>query len=604
MGPKVSCAAEGLLHGVVGSDTDENGWTRPQRFTAGQLKALGSCRAWHPGLYRQLAAATAGVSLQFETDSSNVWLEAEMDPMPRGSAAVVADVERYGTGVTPPYDGFSADVDDAHLPLALPDEGGLVSFCVDVAESPEPGVQRLPGMGGASTHRVTIWLPCLGGCEVRSVMGDGTFIEPVAERGQLLVLGDSIAQGYVTCDPGLAWPCRLAAQLGLDLLNQGVGGQVFQPGTLVGMAGAVRPEHIVVEFGANYRFEPCQAGRVEQEVRTYLYEVAATWPEVPTWVMTTLPYTEVAYPNHPRSCFAEVDAIIRRCAARHGSMRVVDGSALLDAGDLARLLADGSDHPGAAGQAMLADRLGFAVVARTEDEPLRRERALSLLSRSGEKGLPLVETLRRGVGEVLLAQRGCVLLRATDGMQMLWATNRKLARQAVRCLGGARVTCLLGSRTTAADVARELGAEGCEGCLSYSFRGVSAPLAETSRDIRVLTAAYEGQILEHYAHPEYLEPGELARALEGGRVLGGFEDGRLCAFVGEHAEGSIGLLEVFEGSRRRGWGQALLAAKVAQQLDEGVVPWAEVWPENKASRSLMEKAGFSCAPADGMWFIS
>ena len=187
---------------------------------------------------------------------------------------------------------------------------------------------------------------------------------------------------------------------------------------------------------------------------------------------------------------------------------------------------------------------------------------------------------------------------------MLWATNRKLARQAVRWLGGARVTCLLGSRTTAVDVARELGAEGCEGCLSYSFRGVSAPLAETSRDIRVLTAAYEGQILEHYAHPEYLEPGELVRALEGGLVLGGFEDGRLCAFVGEHAEGSIGLLEVFEGSRRRGWGQALLAAKVAQQLDEGMVPWAEVWPENEASRSLMEKAGFSCAPADGMWFIS
>ena len=162
MGPKVSCAAEGLLHGVVGSDTDENGWTRRQRFTAGQLKALGSCRAWHPGLYRQLAAATAGVSLQFETDSSNVWLEAQMDPMPRGSAAMVADVERYGTGVTAPYDGFSADVDDVHLPLALPDEGGLVSFCVDVAEAPEPGVQRLPGMGGASTHRVTIWLPCLG----------------------------------------------------------------------------------------------------------------------------------------------------------------------------------------------------------------------------------------------------------------------------------------------------------------------------------------------------------------------------------------------------------------------------------------------------------
>ena len=70
MGPRVSCAAEGLLRGIVGSTTDADGWTRPLRFTPGQLKALGSCREWHPGLYRQLAACTAGVSLQFETDSS------------------------------------------------------------------------------------------------------------------------------------------------------------------------------------------------------------------------------------------------------------------------------------------------------------------------------------------------------------------------------------------------------------------------------------------------------------------------------------------------------------------------------------------------------
>ena len=207
----------------------------------------------------------------------------------------------------------------------------------------------VPTVTGASpwapppAGRVRLWLPCLAGCRLGAVLGDGTFAEPVACPPDLLVLGDSIAQGFTSLDPAISWPALLADSLGLGLVNQGVGGQVFQPGTLVGLAGAVRPEHIVVEFGANYRFEPCQAGRVEQEVRTYLYEVAATWPEVPTWVMTTLPHTEVAYPNHLRSCFAEVDGIIRRCAARHGSMRVVDGSALLDAGDLARLLADGSD---------------------------------------------------------------------------------------------------------------------------------------------------------------------------------------------------------------------------------------------------------------------
>ena len=604
MGPRVSCAAEGLLRGIVGSTTDADGWTRPLRFTPGQLKALGSCRAWHPGLYRQLAACTAGVSLQFETDSSEVMVEVAMDPVPRGSAAVFDDVERYGTGVQPPYDGFSADVDGVHLPLCLPDEDGLLTIRTDVCDAPEPGLQRLPGMGGAATHRVCVWLPCLTGCEVRGVWGDGTFIEPVADVGQLLVLGDSISQGYVTCDPGLNWPNRIAGRLGLELVNQGVGGQVFQPGTLVGMAAAARPEQVIVEFGANYRFEPCQASRVEQEVRTYLYEVASAWPEVPTWVLTPLPHTELAYPTHDHSCFGQVEGIIRRCASRHANMRVVDGMTLLDQADLPRLLADDSDHPGPAGQAMLAERLAFVMEARADDEAMRRERAQRLLSRSGERVLPLVECLGRGLGEVMLARKGAVLLRLTPNSQMLWATNRKLAREAVRCLGGAGVTCVLGSRAVAADIARTLGAGEPVPCLSYAFRGHEAPEVPAGLDIRVLNAAYEGPVLEHYSHVEYLEPGELASALEAGRVLGGFENGRLCGFVGEHAEGSMGLLEVFPEARGRGWGSALLAAKVAQQLGEGLVPWAEVWPDNVASRALMAKVGLTAAPENSMWFIS
>lgn len=604
MGPKISCAAAGFLRGIVASSTDADGWTTPGRFTPGQLKALGSCRAWHPGLFRQMAACAAGVSLRFETDSSNVSVEVRMAPFPRDSASMIDAARQHEGGPRPPYDGFSADVDGVHLPLALPDEEGRVSFCIDVCDAPEPGIQRLPGMGGAKTHEVCVWLPCLTGCEVRAIEGDGTFIEPAAQGGQLLVLGDSISQGFVTCDPGLAWPNRVAAELGLELVNQGVGGQVFQPGTLVGMPEAVRPEQVIVEFGANYRFEPCQAARVEQEVRTYLYEVASAWPEVPTWVMTPLPHTEDLWPTHPRSCFGEVRGILERCVSRHEGMRLVDGSALLDADELGRLLADGSDHPGPAGQEQLAGRLAFVMEARAQEEPTHRREALRLLARSGEKGLPLAESLRRGLGEVLLARKGAVLLRTSGAAQMLWATNRRLARQAAECLGSPGVTCVLGSRAVAQDVARALGAEGPHACLSFAYHGDVPPEVPAGLDIRVLTPAYEGPILEHYSHAEYLEPGELAGTLAAGRVLGGFENGRLCGFIGEHAEGSMGLLEVFCESRGRGWGSALLAAKIAQQLSDGLLPWCEVWPDNEASRALMGKLGLTCGPADSMWFIS
>lgn len=164
----------------------------------------------------------------------------------------------------------------------------------------------------------------------------------------------------------------------MELLNQGIGGQVFQPGTLWGLE-ALDPAAIVVEFGENYRYERCAASAVGRDVRAYLSEVALAWPDTPTWVLGVPPHTEDVYPTHARSCFAEVDGLIADAAARHDSMTLVDASALLDEGRLAELLADGSDHPGTRGQEMFARRLlsvmGFGVEKDQEPPADRAEDA-------------------------------------------------------------------------------------------------------------------------------------------------------------------------------------------------------------------------------------
>ena len=66
----------------------------------------------------------------------------------------------------------------------------------------------------------------------------------------------------------------------------------------------------------------------------------------------------------------------------------------------------------------------------------------------------------------------------------------------------------------------------------------------------------------------------------------------------------MGMLEVFEGHRREGWGTALAAAKVAAHLAAGELPWAEVWPENDASLALERAMGFEVRPEDALWFVS
>lgn len=351
-----SLAAADLLRGALWCADDEDGWVLPQRLAPGQLRALGSVRAWHPGLFRQMAACTAGVCVAFSTDGHTARVEVRMGAASRPTRTMLADVGRAG-GVAPEAALVSVEVDGRPLGTFSPGERDVVTFGLDDAATlPSPGMARLPGMG--EPHEVRVWLPCLLPCAVRDVSVEGaTYLGPASERDVLLVLGDSIAQGFTVGDAALTWPALLAKRLGLDLVNQGIGGQVFQPGSLPAPAAVPRVAAVVVEFADNYRFERCSAAAVRRDARAYLAEVASAWPDTPTAVVTTPPHTETLYPTHPASCAAEVDALISEAAAPHAQMRLVDGSRLLPAARLGELLADGSDHPGAEGQRLMARAL-------------------------------------------------------------------------------------------------------------------------------------------------------------------------------------------------------------------------------------------------------
>lgn len=354
-----SVPAAELLHGAVRIVEEDFRWCRPWRFSADQLRALGSCQAWHPGLYRQMAASTAGICVELETDAGELALELRVDAEPRGTRAVLAEVDRGQEAPPQPYDGVSCAVDDAHLPCRMPDpDEQAILFKLPPAD-PEAaaGMQTLPGL--ARTRHVRIWLPALRGCVVRDVLCDGSFVRPVAARQQLLVLGDSIAQGFVAGDPAHSWPAILSARLDLDVVNQGVGGQVFQPGSLAGLADTVDPARIVIAFGANYRYEPCSARSVSRDIRTYLLEVSRLWPQVPTQVLTPLWHDEEASPSHARSCWEQVPSFIEAHVAPHDQMTFVDGLELLKHDP--ELFADGVEHPGERACRQIATRLNAII---------------------------------------------------------------------------------------------------------------------------------------------------------------------------------------------------------------------------------------------------
>lgn len=596
--------AADFLHGCVGTEPQAGGWVRPLRFLPGQLRTLESCMAWHPGLYLQMARTTAGVCLRFRTDATEVALGIRLDPMPRATRARLRQVE--GREPTHRHDGVSCDVDGRHLPVAtavelergLPGLPGLagsavVTFSLEGPdEAPSPGLRVLPGFG--RTREVTLWLPCLSGCLVGDLWTDGLTVEALPDRPELLVMGDGSAQGFVADDPGLTWPALLAKRLGMDLLDQGLLGQVFQQGTARGLAARPDPARIVVSFGAGYRHEPCAGSRTQREASGYLAEVAGLWPDVPCEVLTPLWHDEASSPSHAHSCHAQVPAIIRRAARPHASMGVADGQRLVD--HAPDLFAD-ADHPNARGAAELALRAYVSLLGQGRGSDDLRSRAAEVLGRAPERAFPLRACLDRG--RVLLADEGCVLLRLPDGDQMVYAPDHELGRAAVALLCEPTVVtvCEPGFER---DVMGALGLDLVNPFHLVVYEGTEPLPVDAARAaaIRPLDASHADVVLGGRSLPVAVRPDEVRDLLSRGRFLGSFEGEELVGFVGELGDGSIGMLEVLPGHRRQGWGSALEATKVNEVLARHETPWMRVLPYSKAGLRLQESLGLRVWPAE------
>ena len=596
-GQFVCVEAETLLHGCVRSVKERGGWVRPWRFSSEQVRTMGSCLAWHPGLFRQMARTTAGVTLELETDSTELAVEVLLDGEPSGTRAVLDPVRR---GSDDSLDGVSADVDGRHLPCRMPDESeAVVQLSLDDPnEAPLPGLVMLPGLG--DVHHVRVWLPALRGCAVRRVWGNGTFIKPVEQRGQLLVIGDSIAQGFVTGDPATSWPNLLADSLGLDVINQGLGGQVFQTGTLLGLAALVDPVAVVIALGENYRYEPCRSRPTARDVRNYFVEVARIWPEVPTFVCTPLWHDEEASPSHAMSCWERVPSMIAANVSVHDEMMLVDGLRLLD--HSGTLLADGYEHPSEQGARQVAQRMEVLMRSTMQDPTRLGAIAAELLSDAPRVAFPLVEALRRGIGRVVFAEEGCVLLDIDGTQSLLYAPDREMGEAVLAMFVGTPTICLLGKELDDAAL-RMAGFVNSTVCHIAVYRRRARLHLPVGKEARVLDETFFDTVREHYSHNEFLPDEMLRTSLQRGDFLGAFVDDELVGFIGEHPEGSFGLLEVFEGHRREGWARTLESAKINQMLDRGQTPWCEVFPDNEASLALQRALGLAIHPAEEVRFV-
>jgi len=94
---------------------------------------------------------------------------------------------------------------------------------------------------------------------------------------------------------------------------------------------------------------------------------------------------------------------------------------------------------------------------------------------------------------------------------------------------------------------------------------------------------------------------ELREIYNRGNLYVGIFQGQIIGFIGNHLEGSIGLLEVLKNYRKKGFATELQSYMINHVLEQGGIPYAQVEIDNLNSLNLQQKLGMKIAQKKIYW---
>ncbi|MEG2420711.1 MAG: GNAT family N-acetyltransferase [Oscillospiraceae bacterium] len=212
----------------------------------------------------------------------------------------------------------------------------------------------------------------------------------------------------------------------------------------------------------------------------------------------------------------------------------------------------------------------------------------------------LCEILRRGSGDLLYAAPDGVLLYDRHSqVYMMSAQTPALADWMLAQLPP-KLEILVGFEQSYREKAKaQFGFKTEEICVSVLYERENPPeLSPFDGELCKLTKEHTQFVHQHYSCDFSMD--YIARAIDEG-MIGIFVEGRMAGFIGNHFEGTMGLLEVLPEYRRRGFGEVLERAEVRLLLSQGKLALAHVFADNEKSLALQRKIGLSVSEKTLFW---
>lgn len=207
--------------------------------------------------------ATAGVILEFMTDSSTLSLEVEVFS---GSSRKFFAHSIYVNGNK--YATLNCLCDNNGI------FGGKWTF-------PE------------GEKKVKIYFPWSTASRIIDMsLDDGATLIPVRKQKKMIMFGDSITHGYDAMSPENSYAARLADALDVEAINKGIGGEVFR-GKLSEFKDSIEPDYITVAYGTN-DWSVGNRERFETHCKAFYENLSKNYPNSKIFAITPIWRNEYA----------------------------------------------------------------------------------------------------------------------------------------------------------------------------------------------------------------------------------------------------------------------------------------------------------------------
>lgn len=218
--------------------------------------------------------------------------------------------------------------------------------------------------------------------------------------------------------------------------------------------------------------------------------------------------------------------------------------------------------------------------------------------------MDMIEALRRGLGRVLRAEEDGMALCVCGTIGMLTASTLAAQQRLLPLLLDFPLIVVHQPESEAllSVWKPKLEKMCCHQAVFDQQRTIHVPHVE-GINLRTITMAEHDAVAELYA--QYHDPSEIVGQIKAGAMLGAYAGETLAGFVGMHEEGSIGMLQVADGFRRRGIAACLESAMIQRELEKGNVPFCQVMEHNDASLALQRKLGMTVTNEPCLtWFMA